>query len=85
MDLRTITVAELIELLEDQPKDARVILGADYGDRCHTEQALPLRGECEQVTISKSAYSSSGYAIAEPDEDDDEETADGNETFLVIR
>jgi hypothetical protein len=79
--LRSITVADLREILEDQPDDALVIFAADYGDRNHTEQALPLRGEVERVEISASAYSASGYAIAEPDEDDE-----GNDDqYVVIR
>ena len=81
-NLRTITVASLIELLEGESPDARVIFSADYGDHHHTEQALPLRGELDTVTVQKSAYSNSGFAIAEPDEADAEEDA---ETFLVIR
>ena len=82
--LRTITVAELIELLQDQDPDARVIFSANYGDYHRTEQALPLRGECEEVSISETAYSNSGFAIADPDEDDEDEGPDA-ETFVVIR
>lgn len=82
---KTLTVAELIELLEGESPDARVIFATDYGDYHHTLQALPLRGELETVTVEKSAYSNSGFAIAEPDEDDDDEDDDSDETFLVIR
>lgn len=75
--MRTITVAELIALLQDQDPDARVIFTADYGDYHHTAQALPIRGELDEVTIEKSAYSNSGYEINENDDDD--------ELFVVIR
>ena len=80
MALKTITVADLIDLLKDEAPDARVIITADYGDRCHTEQALPLRGDCDTVTIRESGYSASGYAI-------DDEGVDGEDedTYLVIR
>ena len=81
--LRTITVARLIDLLEGESPDALVIVSTDYGDHHHTPQALPLRGELETVTVEKSAYSNSGYAIAEPEDGDDEDGED--ETFLVIR
>lgn len=80
--MRTITVAELIECLQNEDPDARVIFAADYGDYHHTEQALPLRGEIDTVTIEKSAYSNSGFAIAECDEDDADAAY---EPFLVIR
>jgi hypothetical protein len=76
--LKTITVSELIDLLEGQPRLARVIVSADYGDRGHTAQALPLRGEWDTVSVSPSSYSQSGFAI-------DEYEADDAETFLVIR
>jgi hypothetical protein len=71
--LRTITVGELIELLEDQDRDAQVIFKCDYGDICHTEQAIGISGEVEEVEIAESGYSHSGYAIAEADPDSDEE------------
>lgn len=95
--LKTITVAELIELLQEQQPDARVIVTADYGDYCHTPQALPLRGDIESVKIAESAYSASGYKLVDEDDDDDDDaydemfesgvTADESdvETFLVIR
>jgi hypothetical protein len=76
--LRTITVAKLLELLEGESPDAQVIFAADYGDHGHTEQALPLRGELDTVTVEKTAYSNSGFAITESDDDD-------AATFLVIR
>ena len=37
---RGMTVAQLIEALQDMPDDAVVVFGSDYGDICHTEQAL---------------------------------------------
>lgn len=80
--LRTITVATLRRLLENEDDDALVVFTADYGDICHTPQALPLRGRIEEVTIEKSGYSHSGYAIVDADEEDG-----GIEgpTYLVIR
>lgn len=83
--LRTITVGELRDLLEDHADDVRVIIASDYGDRAHTEQALPLRGEVDTVTISESGYSSSGYAITDPDDDDEDSDDEDRETFLVLR
>jgi len=61
--LNTLTVAELIELLQDQDPDAQVIFSTDYGDYHHTQQALGLRGRVEEVTVSESAYSNSGFQV----------------------
>lgn len=80
--MRTITKAELLEALEELNDDDKIIVTADYGDYHHTRQALPLKGEVEEVSITKSAYSNSGFALADDDdEDDDDET----ETYFVIR
>lgn len=81
--LRTITVGQLIDALEGEDRNARVIFSADYGDRGNTQQALPISGDIETVTISESAYSNSGFAIAETDEDDDVDMS--GETFVVVR
>jgi hypothetical protein len=82
--LRSITVAELIELLQGESPDSQVIFSTDYGDRCHTPQALPIEGMLELVTIRESAYSTSRYAIAEPDGDEPDDSA-ANDMYLVIR
>src|ERR1700730_2834405 len=61
------TVAQLIEALEDMPEDAVVVFGSDYGDICHTEQALVVCKveELDEATerLETSAYSHSGIAI----------------------
>ena len=96
MKLRTLTVAELKDLLDGQPDDAKVIFSTNYGDYSRTEQALPLKGELDTVCIEKSAYSNSGFAIAEPNEMGDGPDEDGyeptqdeldqtNDVYLVIR
>lgn len=70
MKMKTITVKELRDLLDDQEPDALVVFTADYGDHGHTAQALPLKGEVEERRIEKSAYSNSGFSLAQ-DEDAD--------------
>jgi hypothetical protein len=61
------TVGDLIDALQDMPEDAVVVFGTDYGDICHTEQALVVRrvDEIDSSTerIETSAYSHSGIAI----------------------
>jgi hypothetical protein len=75
--MRTMTVAQLIELLEGESPDALVIFSTDYGDFHHTKQALPLRGDVDAVTIEKSAYSNSGFAVGD-------EAATGDDAYLLI-
>lgn len=87
MKMRTLTVAELLELLEGQDPEASVIFSTCYGDYHRTQQALPITGrDIRTVTICESGYSNSGFAIVE-DEDEgyDGVDADGDdEKFLVI-
>lgn len=83
--MRTITVRELRQALEDVDQDAFVVFTSDYGDRSRTAQALPLRGEVEETLLVKSAYSTSGFALAESDEDADEDIDATGNRFIVIR
>ena len=78
--MRTMTVADLIQLLSEQDPEAKVIFESDYGDYSHTRQALPLKGELESVIIHGSAYSNSGFAIATVEDEED-----STEEYLVIR
>ncbi len=80
--LKTITVAQLRRLLECEDDNALVIFTSDYGDYHHTEQALGIRGDIDTVLIEKSAYSNSGYALVESEDDND---AGVYEPFLLIR
>lgn len=68
--LKTITVAELIDALEDLEPEALVIFSTDYGDYHHTAQALPIKGEIEEGTVSESAYSNSGFQLHQEEEDE---------------
>ena len=82
--LRTITVAKLIEQLGMEDPDALVVFSCDYGDHSHTEQALPISGEVDEVKIGKSAYSNSGYEVF--DEESEEFEDEGNmEIFVRLR
>ena len=78
--MSTITVRQLIDLLEGEDQDAKVLFTCDYGDYSHTDQALAISGETEEVLIEKSAYSHSGFAIAKDDDD-----PDNTKKYLVIR
>lgn len=83
--LKSITVRELIERLQDEDQDALVVVGADYGDHGHTEQALPLRGDIEQTRVTRSAYSDSGFAIADNDDEDADDDVMNDATIVVLR
>lgn len=85
--LKTLTVAALIELLQGEDPDAKVIFSTCYGDYHKTQQALPLRGQTEEVCVEKSAYSNSGFAVTttEPDYDEEDGAEQEYDKFLVIR
>ena len=89
--LKTITVAELIDLLQNEDPDMPVVFSANYGDYHRTEQALPLRGNVERVEVTPSAYSNSGFAVVGSDyeQDYDEQTGEPVEPsgpfYLVIK
>jgi hypothetical protein len=84
------TVADLIAALVDFDPKAEVMLTSDYGDHCHTEQALEIE-DVEEVALEKSGYSATGWAVPsdEEDEDDDEEEeaprAKKRRTVVAIR
>jgi hypothetical protein len=83
--LRTMTVRDLIARLEGEDPDMPVIFTADYGDYHHTAQALRIRGEIDEVQITESGYSASGYALVERDADHDDPDEIEPATYLVIR
>ena len=67
------TVADLISELEGLPQDAVVLFACDYGDHCHTTQALPIERIVarDSNSLYESAYSNSGVALRDESEDDD--------------
>ncbi len=87
------TVAQLIEALQDMPEDALVVFGSDYGDICHTEQALVVRRveELDDATerLEASAHSHSGIAIepivdaAEADDAESSAAEDANRVVVL--
>ena len=83
-------VAQLIEALEDMPEDAVVVFGSDYGDICHTEQALVV-GRIDEIDpcterLETSAYSRSGIAIESivDTAECDDEGSSAEETARVV-
>lgn len=83
MKISTLTVGELILLLQEQDEAAQVVFSADYGDYHHTIQALPIRGLFEERQIKEErGYSSSGFALVPEDYEDDE--PDEDTQVLVI-
>jgi hypothetical protein len=78
---RALTVAELIEALQDFSPDARVVFESDYGDYGHSMQALLVKriDEVEYRDFAKSRYSASGLVITEGLEDEDDGEVDLDE------
>ena len=62
---QSMSVAQLIEFLQDFPEDARVVLCSDYGDYGHTIQAANLTHvhEVRPRHFTSTGYSVSGFAI----------------------
>jgi hypothetical protein len=78
----SITVAQLIEVLQAESPDAIVAFSSNYGDICNTIQLHRINGEVQREVVCESGYSNSGFAV---ETDDD---ASGNQaelqTVLVI-
>lgn len=83
--LRTITVRDIMARLEGEDPDMPVIFTADYGDYHHTAQALPIRGEIEEMQVAESGYSNSRYALVEVEDRDEDSDGVEQPTYLVIR
>jgi len=78
----TITLQELVDELTDyleEHGDKPVLITSDYGDHCHTEQALGVK-EVSFCHVEQSAYSSSGYAVIQNSLGEDDE-----ESVIVLR
>ena len=67
------TVADLRSSLVDLPDGAIVMLAADYGDRSHTTQLLPVEATrpLSLMAITESGYSGSGYRLRDRDESEE--------------
>jgi hypothetical protein len=70
---RTTTKAELIAALDDLNDNDLVAFASNYGDITSTMQVHPISGNIDEHRLCESAYSDSGYAIADDDRGDDEE------------
>lgn len=82
--LKSLTVRELIDELETMPEDAVVVLTSDYGDHCHTEQALRI-DSVEELTIThRGAYSTSGWVVDEPEDDDEDDEPSAKPTAQQV-
>lgn len=86
---RAMTVEQLRAALEDAPDHALVLFTCDYGDICHTRQALPVT-TAEPVDygeyLAESAYSQSGIALESFDEDEDlnDDEWEHREDFVIL-
>lgn len=80
---RGMTCAQLIEELGIFPPDSIPVFTCNYGDRGNTQQAFPITEVREMYdsdeAIEETAYSNSGIALRDHDEDDDEDAEDDGE------
>lgn len=86
----SMTVEELIQELQGMPATARVVFSCDYGDICHTQQALLIKSAAQLYPdtdrIVETGYSNSGIAVEEdfagndPDAGENEDYSDDAET-----
>ncbi len=89
IDGGAMTVGELIEALSDLPEDAIVMFQCDYGDYCHTQQALAVEGldllATSDLVLHESSYSRSGLAVSEIDEDDPQDPQGLSRPVVVLK
>lgn len=82
------TVADLKLQLESLDPDAKVLFVCDYGDYCHTQQALPVEqiyeGDEPQEQLVKSAYSKSGLALVDDEDDEGEVPSEYEQQNFVV-
>jgi hypothetical protein len=64
------TAEEVIEMLQEVDPKSKVLFVADYGDRTHTMQALPVAEVLQQSStdLRETAYSSSEVAWNDPND-----------------
>lgn len=87
-----IKVSDLIDLLKDCDPEARVLFACNYGDYHNTQQALPVDSpeEMDSDELYETAYSHSGIALAEHEEDrydgdeDDDDDCDWDSVPIVV-
>lgn len=87
--LNTLTVGEVLDLLEGHNRDAKVLIVTDYGDISHTQQCLPF-SDAEELDpaierLEESGYSHSGVALQAIEDDDDGEQADDQPEVVLIK
>lgn len=84
MALRTTTVLQLKNLLDDYDDDQLVAFSSDYGDRTHTEQVLPIEGHADLKLVGESGHSESGYAVVDEPDAEERELDDFQEPQEIL-
>ena len=81
-----LTVRQLIETLEGEDPNAVVVFACDYGDLSHTQQAIPVESaEKLYDKIRESAYSQSGLAVCDGDDEDECELSDDEQNIVILK
>lgn len=82
--LNGMTVAELIENLQQQDPEAQVVFASDYGDHCHTMQVSAVE-DINTARVVESGYSNSGYALDSERFPTESPTAFSEQTFVILK
>lgn len=82
--LNTMTVGELRSLLSQYDDSIPVVFACSYGDRGDTQQALPITDCQEDRLLERSAYSLSGVAVVDEDDDSVELSEERPDSVLVL-
>jgi hypothetical protein len=80
---KTITKAELIEALEDLNDSDQIAFATNYGDIGDTMQVHRIRGRIDEQELRESAYSDSGFALRDSDEDWDDDDEELQSVFIL--
>jgi hypothetical protein len=84
----SMTVSDLKEMLDEMPDNAVVLFACDYGDYCHTMQALPVNRAdllaLSDLRLDETSYSRSGLAVSEIEDDDPQDPQDLGRPVVVL-
>lgn len=82
----TMTLGDLVAKVKEWENEfdleSKIAFSSDYGDHCHTEQVHLLQGELIESRVYTSAYSGSGLAIKD---DEDEEGYEELPIVLLLK
>ena len=82
--MQTLTVSELIEILQDYDGDTKVMISHTAGDYWKTELASPIGDDVFTSQVEYSAYHNQYKVSKESDYEDDPEENEGTKEVLLL-